>query len=667
MKIKLLSLLVLFNILGINISYVSGSTWKNYLSYNDITDVKEGNNTLYVLASGALFSYNTNDMSITTYDKATNLSDCNIKIIEWCQSAKSLIIVYSNGNIDILSSSGTVTNLSDYYNKTMTDDKTVYRIDVIGQYAYMSTGFGVVKINVSRAEISDTYNLGFRVDYCYISNNTIYAASSTNGIYAASLSSNLLDSSNWSYYSSYVSNDKTVDEELLAQAETLNPGGPKYNYFNYMYFKNNRLYTSGGGWTTGATYERPGCVQVLNNSEWNIYQDDFTLLHNVSYLDASAIAVDPNDADHVFVGTIHGGIIEFQDGSYVNNYTYDNSMLRSAVTGLADYVRVDGLVYDNNGSLFMLNSESENAIVEYTSDGEWVAHNPSGLFSGSVSLGIMRQSILDSRGYIWFVNDHMAKPALFCYEPDSENLTEFTDFINQNGSTISTYGATCVAEDIDNNIWVGTESGPLMLTSSQMADPSLGFTQVIVPRNDGTDYGDYLLSGVDITAIAVDGAGRKWFGTNGNGVYLISEDNMTQEQHFLAAETPLLSDVIESIAINGETGEVYFGTDEGLCSYMGDATSTNTEMTKDNVYAYPNPVKPDYTGNITVVGLTLNADVKIVTSNGALVASGKSTGGSFTWDGCDLNGKRVASGVYMVQTATSSGEKGTVCKIAIVN
>ena len=142
---------------------------------------------------------------------------------------------------------------------------------------------------------------------------------------------------------------------------------------------------------------------------------------------------------------------------------------------------------------------------------------------------------------------------------------------------------------------------------------------------------------------------------------------MTQLEHFTAENSKLLSNNIESIAINGTTGEVFFGTDKGLCSYMSDATDTNESMSKNNVYAYPNPVRPGYTGIITVVGLSFDADVKIVTSNGVLVAQGRSNGGTFTWDGCDTKGRRVASGVYMVETATSSGGKGTVCKIAVVN
>lgn len=188
-----------------------------------------------------------------------------------------------------------------------------------------------------------------------------------------------------------------------------------------------------------------------------------------------------------------------------------------------------------------------------------------------------------------------------------------------------------------------------------------------MPRNDGTNYADYLLAGLDIATIAIDNANRKWVGTSTDGVYVISADNMVQEAHFQSSNSSLLSDVVEKIVINSETGTVYIGTDKGLCSVESNASKTNDNMSKDNVWAYPNPVKPEYTGMITIVGLSYNADVKITTTNGVIVAEGRSTGGSFHWDGCDKKGKRVASGVYMVNTATESGDSGTVCKIAVVN
>ncbi len=156
-------------------------------------------------------------------------------------------------------------------------------------------------------------------------------------------------------------------------------------------------------------------------------------------------------------------------------------------------------------------------------------------------------------------------------------------------------------------------------------------------------------------------------GTNAAGVFLISGDNNTQVSHFTTDNSPLPSNIILDIAIDGATGRVYLATDKGLCSYQGDTTEPSEGMDKDNVYAYPNPVRPGYDGLITVVGLSYDADVKIVTANGTLVNQGRSNGGSYTWDGNDPDGKRVASGVYMVQTATSDGSKGTVCKIAVIN
>lgn len=282
----------------------------------------------------------------------------------------------------------------------------------------------------------------------------------------------------------------------------------------------------------------------------------------------------------------------------------------------------------------------------------------------------MRNMIAGSNNLTWFVNNFYRKPALVCYQASTDAIVVYDNFINEDGTTLTiNSGVRCAAEDKDRNIWVGTNVGPIVLEAENIGKSpyEVTFNQIKVPRNDGTNYADYLLSGVDITAIAIDGGNRKWFGTNGNGVYLISEDNMEQIHHFTTENSPLLSNNIMSVAINNDTGEIFFGTDKGLCSYMNDATTPNESMDKDNVYAYPNPVEPGYSGLITVTGLSHNADVKIVTVNGTLVAEGRSSGGTFTWDGNDLKGKCVASGIYMVQTATADGSKGTVCKIAVVN
>ena len=644
-------------------------TWKNYLAYSDISQVEKGGNIIYVLASEGLYSYNTNDQSIQIYDKVNGLSDCGISFISWNNAAKKLVIIYSNNNIDLMDNNSQIENISDYYNKTMTADKTIYGIDMSGVYAYISTGFGIIKLNVKQAEISDSYNLGFRVNYSYIEGNYIYAASPSNGMYRALLTDNLLDKNKWSRVGDYVVRNNTIDTELLAIAQTLSPGGPKYNSFGFMKYTNNALYTcNGGDWNQN----KPGCLQVLRDDEWDtiVGSEDITKKTGVTFRDIMCLDVNPNDKNHIIAGA-RNGLYEFINDQLVNFYNHENSPIESATSsGDKEYVLITGVLFNNEGSTWLLNSGAKTqSLLLYTKDNKFEEYKHTELMVLNGKSGAnMRNMFTDSRGLIWFVNNNWVHAAIFSYNPTTDAVTIYDTFTNQDGTSYTVYNVKCVAEDREGNIWFGTEKGLFYITPEDIQNGNTSYVnQYKVPRNDGTNYADYLLVNVNITSIAIDAADRKWIGTDGNGIYVISADNNTQEQHFLTSNSQLLSNNIESIAINSSTGEVFFGTDHGLCSYMSDATTPNESMDKNNVYAYPNPVKPDYTGLITVTGLSYSADVKITTINGVLVAEGKSTGGSFTWDGTDLKGKKVASGIYLVQTATESGGSGTVCKIAIIN
>lgn len=645
-------------------------TWKAYMSYHDVTEIEKGGNMLYVLASGNLYSYNESDQSIRTYDKINLLSDCDITHIAWCQSTKRLVIAYQNQNIDLLDQQDKITNVPEFYSKAMTEDKTVYNIDIDGQYAYISTGFGILKLNVSNGEISDTYNLGFRIDYSYTDGEYLYAASSTNGLYRGSQNTNLLDKKNWSRVGDYTAKTKNIDEKMLKMVQSLKPGGPKYNHFGFMKFTNNRLYTCGGGYYVTSDLMRPGCVQVLSdNDEWTVYEDDLKQKTGVSYIDLSCLDVDPKENNHVFASG-RTGVYEFMNGKFIKLWNNGNSILESAIsTSDKEYILVLGLGFDRTGNLWCLNSQApQQSLLEYTKDGKWISHTKDALMKlNGKSLGKLTNIFQDSRGLIWFGNDHWIVPSLYAYQPSTDELNAFTSFKNQDGQTVGVASIQCITEDKEQNIWIGTSLGPLVLQSSEITAKNYIFQQVKIPRNDGTSFADYLLDGVNISVIIIDQSGRKWFGTKGDGIYLISADNMTQLQHFTTENSRILSNNIESMAINPKTGELFIGTDKGLCSYMSDAAVANETMTTENVYAYPNPVRPEYTGPITIVGLSYDADVKIVTSNGVLVNKGRSNGGTYVWNGCDQKGKRVASGVYMVQTATQTGDKGTVCKVAIVN
>ena len=157
-----------------------------------------------------------------------------------------------------------------------------------------------------------------------------------------------------------------------------------------------------------------------------------------------------------------------------------------------------------------------------------------------------------------------------------------------------------------------------------------------------------------ITSIVVDGANRKWIGTANAGVFLLSEDGLETIEHFTVENSPLLSNTILSIAILETTGEVFIGTGEGLMSYMSDALPTEDDFT--SIYAYPNPVHPNYKGEVVIKGLMTDTQVRILDASGNLVKVLTGLGGEVIWDITNTAGERVASGIYTAICNTADGK-----------
>jgi hypothetical protein len=669
---KKIVIALLFSVVHCLTTVAQIGTWKNYLAYHDVQQIQAaGNDQLFVLASNSLYQYNKNDQSIVTYDKVNGLSDTYITHIRWCPQAKRLIAVYGNTNIDLIDTNGNVINISDIYTKVITGEKSINSIHISGQYAYLACGFGIVKLNVQRAEISESYMLGFPVTAVTTDNSFIYAQTASD-VWKAPLSSNLIDKSNWieaTTAPSFTQDTKDYDENIDV-VRTLQPGGPKHNMFGYMKYVHNKLYTCNGDYNSAEP------IQVLNNNEWTIYQHEgIADVTGVAFTGSFCFDVDPADENHVFAGA-RNGLYEYQNGQFLKFYNSDNSPIESFNKKDKEYEIISGVKFDLQGNnLYLLNTSAPTTAMIRYSNGSFSKLDHTELMKlntrkefPNCSNAELSKMIIDSQGIMWFVNNNWVLPAFYQYNMESDAIRAYESFTNEDGTKIDVMeGVRCIVEDRNNDLWLGSSVGPFVLKRSDIYQDSPTYVQVKVPRNDGTNYADYLLAGIDIMSMAIDSGGRKWFGTNGNGVYLISADNMSQIQHFTTDNSALLSNVVKSIAINPTTGEVFFGTENGLCSYMSDATQTNEEMTSDNVWAYPNPVNPGYTGPITITGLSYDADVKILSANGALVHEGRSNGGTYIWYGNDQKGRRVASGVYMVVTATRTGEKGTVCKIAVIN
>lgn len=759
----------IFAILSILIAITANAgigDWVLYPSYHNATYCQTAGDKVYVLASGALYSYNTSDEEVRVYDKINTLSDIDITHIEYCKDIKALVVVYSNANIDILFDDEEVYNITDFKNKSL-PDKRINGVDVQGTTAYISTVFGVVELDLEEYEFTNTYTTGLNTYCTYLFNGTLFCGTET-GMYSCDIDKNLLDKNNWvkknnyftkaiceldgmlycyldefgiySYnasnnilkdvvynhgekYNAMYSNGKEIiasakkkttiitsptdvtvyknsnsnfilkdgnhfwdckgyngivkciakDGEIIVNSTSVTPDSPIRNYCEYMKFaSDDKLLVAGGNlnYFDITFYDGTLMEYDYSGNRWNnLPEDTIKQATGIPYLNLCAIDEDPADPGHYFAGSFGYGLYEFRNGKFVKHYSTHNSPLESVIPTNTRFVRIPSVKFDKEGNLWCINTGTKNIVKVLKSDGTWCEL----YYKPIEKLATMVEPVMDSRGWLW-LKSLQGEAGIFCAKmngtpldsSDDESKAWLNKFVNQDGISYDIYQVFALAEDREGQMWVGTNTGLFVIDNPKTFFNNGVFKQIKVPRNDGTGLADYLLSGTYIKSIQVDGANRKWIGTNDDGIYLISADGLETIHHFTTENSPLPSNSIVSIAINDRSGEVFIGTDKGIASYMSDATRPEEKLDENNIYAYPNPVKADYSGNIAIVGLTHDCNVKIVDTAGYLINEGLSNGGQYTWNGRNARGEKVASGVYYVLTYDSNGNEGVATKIVVI-
>ena len=462
---------------------------------------------------------------------------------------------------------------------------------------------------------------------------------------------------------------------LTLTTSSIIPNSPIRNHCDYLHFTDdNTLLVAGGCLDYLGTTRYEGTVEMFKDNNWTIFQEsgieEATGL-TLGYNNVTSVVQDPTDATHHYASAYGGGIYEFRNGRYVSNLNSSNSTLETAIEGLSHFTRISRLKYDKQGNLWITNSHAISPLKILTREGKLIDLYYDELREQPTVTDIL----FDSNGLTWVIVMR-SDAGLFCINDGgtpydvNDDRTRFLSprFTDQDGNATTIDYIYDIAEDQQGDIWVLTNQGPYVMRAPfDFFSDNFHFTKIKVPRNDGSGYADYLLDGVYTTCIAIDAANRKWIGTLSNGLYLLSADGYETIHHFTAADSPLPSDNIKDIAICGTTGEVFVGTDCGLVSYRSDATTAADEYNKNAVYAFPNPVTPDYNGVITIVGLKASSSVKIISTGGSTMTAGTSLGGSFTWDGRTPDGQRAPTGVYFVLATDEEGRDGIVTKILFVH
>ena len=764
---KLLTLLLLPSVL---FSQIAIGEWRDHLPYSSTIGVADAGNLVYCATPYSLFYLDKSENSIHRLTKVNGLSDIGISKISYNKTYETLLIAYTNANIDLVKGN-TIVNISDIKRKPILGNKTINNIMFIDKFAYLACGFGIVVLDIENEEFPEPiYYIGHDGSQINVLDVTfgmdsLFAATKA-GIYKADINSpNLADYASWTIdtrlypnaffneiefysgnlvinnynegygrdttylydfatkqwgyfpganfftknsikvaydqllltsdggvdifntslertYNIYKPGDKylkakdaTIDSDNFKwiadyglglvktsdgySADFIKLNGPySANVFD-MSLQGRSLWVAAGGYAGnwGKLYNIDGLYSFEDES-WQSYNkfNGYSAFDSIS--DVVCVAVDPFSPNRAYAGTFQSGVMEFVDGQLINIFDESNSTIEK--WPLTNWIAISGLAFDSQNNLWVANSGAGSLFSVKEPNGNWTSFQ----LGYSTEIGKM---MVDSYGQKWATM--RADNSLLVFS-DNNTISDPTDDRNRILSNIAGNGdlpgnkVFSFAQDLDGELWLGTDQGIGIIYSPENVFTGGNF-DAQRPLVEVGGYVQYLLESETVTAIAIDEANKKWIGTERAGVFYLSADGTEEMHHFTEENSPLYSNSIIDIEINGETGEVFFGTDRGIISYK--STATPGGPTNSGVVVYPNPVREGYAGTIAIKGLVKNANVKITDVSGTLIFATRAEGGQAVWDGKGFNGSKAHTGVYLVFATDDQGEETIVTKILIIN
>jgi hypothetical protein len=764
-------------------SQFSIGTWRDHFPYTSCVDVCEAGDFIYCATANGLYTHHKSTSEIYRINKTNGLSDVGISALNYDPISGLIIIGYSNGNLDLLSEEG-VFNIPFIKFSTLIGDKTIYDIFPFEDRIFLSTGFGIVVVDVSRKEIKETYFIGLsgepvKVNDLVVYNNVIYALTEQ-GIRTANVNDAFLSNfANWSSYDSFPGNtvpshieffnnemvlaipgadndtvwSKPLESENWTQRFPLEflrinqmwsnqewftlSGTNKFSYCHYNLNEpitatwlislwpnasNTIIAANGFAWVADKTqglvvsknpnglenaYIRPqgpqtdDCrrITAYNNNIWIAHggvRPDWTNNFNVDGISAFvddqwiSISADTVQSSGMHFNNSNSFVMDFMDFAVdpIDNTTvyaasWEEGLIKvdvanrkltpmngSATTGpdadhnIDNYERfaVAGVTYSEEGILWCTNGFTKRALHAMDREGNFYDYNFSSVMGDNEKVS----DILISRdGYVWanVINRGLLvlnnNGTLDVFSDDNFKLLSDAE---GNGK-LPSKDVLCMEEDLDGEVWVGTGSGLSIFynPAAIFEEGNFDSEQILIQQDGNTQI---LLETEAVNCIEIDGSNRKWIGTKNSGAYLLSDDGLREVYHFTEENSPLPSNTIYDIGINHSNGEVFFATENGVVGFFSTATNFDNEMS--NVRVFPNPVRPEYEGNITIDGLAYNTSIKITDIQGNILFETESEGGRAVWNGLLSNGSRPATGVYLVYVSTPTGTAEDVKKLTFI-
>ena len=388
-------------------------------------------------------------------------------------------------------------------------------------------------------------------------------------------------------------------------------------------------------------------LSILKTDDWTASN---TLITN-DFIDV--VAVNKNGSS-TYLASFSKGIAKMTGLNLEVIYDETNSSLQKRAN-VNDWIEIGDIQFDSEGNLWCTNSQTyEPLSVKYT-NGDWESFS---LGSGVTETQDLAKLLIDKNDQKWV---QLKNNGLIVFDERRQGTKSRKLTNSENSGNLASNRVFSFAEDLEGEIWVGTDNGVSVFYDSNAIFQGESASQVVVTLGQ---HNSYLLEGQQVNDIEIDGANRKWFATNNSGVVVTSENGTEEIHHFTSENSPLFSNKVIDIEMNDVTGEVFFATEKGLMSLRSESTQGNTDFSE--VLVFPNPVKPDYSGPITIKGLITDAVVKITDISGNLIYETVALGGQAVWDGKSFDGQKAHTGVYLVFCSDKDGAMSHVTKLLFV-
>ena len=769
-----IGLLILIAQLGMSQGQVPIGDWANFLPINRSYAVTQSDQYVYYAISGGMLRVDKDGFSLKEIRKKEGLTDSHPGKLGYDPSSKSLLIAYTNGNLDVMDADEIRNVPNILNNSSITASKNPNRIRFDGGFAYICYDFGIVQLEMATKRFGFSLITSFEVNDFAVLGDQLFMATSQ-GVYRIEKNANQADITQWTHLAgeggwpgnyesrtlltiggkmyvdvdgelyTYKSNNlnffyRDSDDEYRSRSlNLLNDNSfalvtfrtTQYGRDHVFYFdkdeqlirtlmntctdgfieelvqsEDGRIFTGGtekavqyyekieenckeitfnkpadkGGDQIffdgddvlvasssltdklNFSFERDG-IYSYSEGVWDHFNsEDEPSLGGDTILDYHRLIKSPTTGEMI-IGTFYDGLIRWNRSTneivHIDNY---NSCLKKRDLA-GDRVNIGGMAYDTRGNLWVTNNRAETPLVMF--DSEWNCYD-----FRTPSTNDLTDIVIDDSGTKWCATfDKSIGIVAFdegVLEDDTDNEIRY---ITTSNSELEDNRVLSIAKDLDGDIWAGTDQGVVVFEcpSSIFTNGCSGRKPIVEVQGEPA----FLLANEKVRTIAIDGANRKWFGTN-KGIFVLSADVTELVYEFNTKNSPLLNDIIRVIDINPENGEVWIVTADGIQLFRADATLGDefVHQPESEVYAFPNPVRPEYRGPIAIKGLPRDARIKITDIDGKLIHETTANGGQAIWDGNNYNGDRAATGVYLVFSLSQSSfskPDAMVTKILLVN